>query len=138
MLLSQIDDEAFRNEYLGKGVAILPEVGEVYSPVNGVVVSLAITKHAIGILSDESVEVLIHIGIDTVNLHGKYFDVWVKQDERVCIGQKLITFDLQAICEAGHDINSPVVITNSDEYSDVVSVPLQHLQKSVKLLEVYN
>ena len=119
--LSEVKDEAFASEAMGKGIAIEPSEGKVVSPFNGKVVSLFPTKHAIGLLSDDGVEMLIHVGLDTVNLNGKYFEAHVKQDQRISKGQTLVTFNLGKIREEGYITQVPIIITNTYEYSDVVS-----------------
>ncbi|MBA1712554.1 PTS beta-glucoside transporter subunit IIABC, partial [Escherichia coli] len=103
----------------GKGIAILPSVGEVRSPVAGRIASLFATLHAIGIESDDGVEILIHVGIDTVKLDGKFFSAHVNVGDKVNTGDRLISFDIPAIREAGFDLTTPVLISNSDDFTDV-------------------
>lgn len=123
--LSEVKDAAFSQGILGKGLAIEPKVGEVLSPVNGVITTLFPTLHAISITSDSGVEVLIHVGMDTVQLDGKYFTPYVQQGERVTIGQKLMEFDMDAIREVGYPLITPVVITNTDQYLDILETGLK-------------
>lgn len=117
--MSRCADEAFASEDMGKGFVVLPSEGKIYAPVNGKIASLFNTKHAIGILSDEGAEILIHIGIDTVDLNGKYFAAHVKQGDHVKKGQLLIEFDLAAVKASGYDDEVMVVITNTNSYQDV-------------------
>lgn len=117
--MSRCADEAFASEDMGKGFVVLPSEGKIYAPVNGKIASLFNTKHAIGILSDEGAEILIHIGIDTVDLNGKYFTAHVKQGDHVKKGQLLIEFDLAAVKASGYDDEVMVVITNTNSYQDV-------------------
>lgn len=119
--LSEVKDEAFASELMGKGIAIEPSEGKVVSPFSGKVVSLFPTKHAIGLLSDDGVEMLIHVGLNTVDLNGKYFEAHVKQDQRISKGQTLVTFNLEKIREEGYITQVPIIITNTYEYSDVIS-----------------
>lgn len=119
--LNEVKDEAFASEAMGKGIAIEPSMGKVVSPFNGKVVSLFPTKHAIGLLSDDGVEMLIHVGLNTVELNGKYFEAHVGQDQRISKGQTLLTFNLEKIREEGYITQVPIIITNTHEYSDVVS-----------------
>ncbi|GFZ30159.1 hypothetical protein CSC2_06850 [Clostridium zeae] len=119
--LSEVKDEAFASEAMGKGIAIEPSEGKVVSPFNGKVVSLFPTKHAIGLLSDDGVEMLIHVGLNTVDLKGKYFEAHVKQDQNIIKGQTLLTFNLEKIREEGYVTQVPIIITNTHEYSEVVS-----------------
>lgn len=115
--LSDIKDDAFSTEALGKGVAVVPAEGKLVAPVSGMVSALFPTKHAIGITSDNGAELLIHVGMDTVQLQGKFFEALVKQGDRVEKGQLLIEFDIKGIQEAGYEISTPVVVTNPDHYN---------------------
>lgn len=114
--LSQATDPVFAQGLMGCGVVIVPSQGELVSPVNGRVTVFFPTKHAIGILSDEGVEILMHIGMDTVNLEGKGFEGYVSQGDKVKVGDKLISFDIDMIKKAGYVTETPVIITNSDKY----------------------
>lgn len=134
--LTQSKDDAFASQALGKGVVIEPTSGKVVAPFNGEVVSLFPTKHAIGIRSKNGAEVLIHIGIDTVRLEGQYFEAKVKQGDYVQVGQELIQFDLEAIKAAGYETQSIVVVTNTNEYYDVVSTSPQSVSFSNALLSL--
>ena len=120
MPLSDIDDAAFSGGALGKGVAIKPAVGEVYAPADGTLTTLFPTLHAMGITTDDGVEILVHVGLDTVNLNGQYFKAFAKQGDRVRKGDKLVSFDIAAIEKAGFSVASPVVITNTPNFLDVV------------------
>ncbi|WP_088103031.1 beta-glucoside-specific PTS transporter subunit IIABC [Halalkalibacter urbisdiaboli] len=115
--LSDIKDEAFATGALGKGVAVVPIEGKLVSPVSGTISVLFPTKHAIGITSDNGAELLIHVGMDTVQLQGKFFEAHVEQGDRVEKGQLLIEFDIKGIQEAGFEIVTPVVVTNPDQYN---------------------
>ena len=114
--LSQATDPVFAQGLMGRGVVIVPSQGELVSPVNGRVTVFFPTKHAIGILSDEGVEILMHIGMDTVNLEGKGFEGYVSQGDKVKAGEKLISFDIDLIKKAVYVTETPVIITNSDKY----------------------
>jgi len=117
--LSEVQDEAFAGGMLGKGVAFEPVEGKVVAPFDGEVVSMFPTKHAIGLQSNDGVELLIHVGLNTVDLNGKFFEAHVKQGDRIKQGQTLLTFDLESIREAGYVTQTPVVVTNTGNYSDV-------------------
>ncbi len=117
--LQEVSDPTFSREIMGKGIAIEPAEGRVVSPVNGTVVSIFNTKHAIGLISDEGAEVLIHIGIDTVKLEGKHFTTHVQTGQQVKVGELLIEFDLHAIRQAGFETITPVIITNTDQYPEI-------------------
>ena len=114
--LSQATDPVFAQGVMGQGVLIEPSQGELLAPVDGVVSVLFPTKHAVGIVSDQGVEMLMHIGMDTVNLEGKGFTAHVSQGDRVKVGDKLISFDIDLIKDAGYVTETPVIITNQDQY----------------------
>ncbi|AXY39709.1 MULTISPECIES: beta-glucoside-specific PTS transporter subunit IIABC [Bacillus] len=115
--LSEVNDSVFSGGMMGKGFAILPEEGAAVSPVEGRVTAVFKTKHAIGITSTRGAEVLIHIGLDTVRLDGRHFEMHVKEGDTVAPGDLLITFDIDEIKAAGFDVITPVIITNTDQYS---------------------
>ncbi len=115
--LEEAEDEAFSQKILGDGVAFLPSTeGKLYSPVDAKVVSISDTLHAVNLLTDSGVELLIHIGIDTVKLKGKYFKKAVSADDRIKKGDLLIEFDINKIKQEGYKLTTPMVITNSDEF----------------------
>ncbi|TPG64872.1 PTS beta-glucoside transporter subunit IIABC [Ewingella americana] len=118
--LADVQDPTFASGLLGKGVAVKPTVGQVFAPADGVIASLFRTHHAIGIECDNGAEVLIHVGIDTVKLDGQFFTPHVKVDDVVKQGDLLLEFDMQGITAAGYDLTTPVIITNSDDYLDVI------------------
>jgi len=117
--LSAASDDVFSSGALGKGVVVHPIEGKIYSPVSGKIATLFPTKHAIGIVSDEGTEILIHIGIDTVDLKGKYFESHVKQGDHVEAGQLMIECNLDKIHAAGYSTETMVIVTNSDKYTDI-------------------
>ena len=114
--LSQATDPVFSSGVMGQGVVIEPSQGELVSPVNGTVTVLFPTKHAVGIVSEEGVELLMHIGMDTVSLDGKGFEAHIAQGDKVVVGQQLISFDMNVIKEAGLVTETPVIITNQDDF----------------------
>lgn len=117
--LKDVNDPTFSEEILGKGIAILPKEGIVYAPFDEVVSALFDTKHAIGLTDDQGMELLIHVGLETVNLGGTHFEVHISQGDLVKKGDPLITFDLQEI-QKTHDVITPVLITNADDFSEIV------------------
>ena len=119
--LSQVQDGAFAAEILGKGAAVVPQEGIVTSPVNGTVSTLFPTLHAIGIMSDEGAELLIHIGLNTVQMNGKGFKAFVQQGDKITVGQKLIEFDMDLLQKEGYCLETPVVVTNTANYLDVLA-----------------
>lgn len=114
--LSQATDPVFSSGVMGQGVVIEPSQGELVSPVNGTVTVLFPTKHAVGIVSEEGVEMLMHIGMDTVSLDGKGFVAHVEQGDKVVVGQQLISFDMDVIKKSGLVTETPVIITNQDDF----------------------
>lgn len=127
--LTEVEDSAFSSGALGKGVAVVPEEGVVYAPVDGEIISLFPTCHAVGIKGESGEEILIHIGMDTVNLEESYFTSFIKQGDKVHKGQMLIKFNLAKIKESGYDVTSPIVITNSDDFFDII----ESLNKKVQI-----
>lgn len=117
--LDQVEDEAFSCGVMGMGAAVIPSEGRVHAPVDGVVTALFPTLHAIGITSDEGVEILIHIGMDTVKLNGDGFKAHAAQGDRVRKGQLLVEFDMEKIKQAGYSLTTPVIISNTPVYQAV-------------------
>ena len=124
--LSKVEDAIFSSEMLGKGIAILPEENIVKSPVKGEIVTIFDTQHAIGLKTDDDVEVLIHIGIDTVNLKGQYFNALAKVGDRVEVGTPIMEVDFAAVKEAGYDIITPVIVTNTAAFKNVLGTDQEH------------
>ncbi len=117
--IDQVGDATFAEEVLGKGIAVVPAEGIITSPVDGVVTTLIPSKHAIGFKSNDGLEVLVHLGIDTVKLNGKYFTSYVQEGERVSKGQKVLAFETDKVKAEGYETDVIVVITNTDQYLDV-------------------
>lgn len=117
--LTDVNDAVFSQKVMGDGLAIQPSEGKVYAPFDGEVASLFETKHAIGLMGDNGMELLIHIGIDTVNLQGQYYDAHVKVGDRVKKGDLLISFDKDAIEKAGYETVTPIILTNTDNYTTI-------------------
>lgn len=117
--LAEVSDETFAGEILGKGMAIIPEEGVVYAPFDGTVETVFDTRHAIGLTSREGIELLIHIGINTVELAGRFYEAHVGEGDSVKAGQKLVSFDMEGIRNAGYELTTPVIVTNTDDYEDV-------------------
>ncbi len=119
--LSEVNDATFSTGVLGKGVAIIPTKGEVVSPFDGTVDAFFETHHALGLKSNNGVEMLIHVGLETVNLKGKHFIPKVKTGDKIKKGDSLLTFDINAIKDEGYDIVTPIIITNSEKYMEVIN-----------------
>lgn len=134
--LEAVDDPVFSKGAMGKGVAIEPSDGVVIAPFDGKVVTLFPTKHAIGLESENGVEMLIHIGLDTVELDGKHYEAHVETDEIVKKGQKLITFDVASIKNDGYKMTTPVIITNTDDYLAVLPTKSRYVGLEDKVLTV--
>lgn len=134
--LDELEDKAFASGALGKGVAIIPSEGKVVSPVNGTVTALFHTNHAIGITSDSGLELLIHIGMDTVGLEGKGFERFVEQGDKVTVGQKLLEFDIKVLEEAGLNTATPVVISNFDDVTDIIEADKKDITTEDELLRI--
>ncbi|WP_440109509.1 beta-glucoside-specific PTS transporter subunit IIABC [Paenibacillus sp. QZ-Y1] len=134
--LKEINDVTFAGEHMGKGIAIRPTNGRVVSPITGVVQTVYRTKHAIGLVSDDGVEMLIHIGQDTVKLKGQHFKTHVKDGDRVNAGDLIVEFDLQAIKDAGYETVTPIIVTNTSKYLDVVGTKDASVHEKDKLITV--
>lgn len=122
MALDQVKDAAFANGTLGQGMAVSPTEGKVTAPFDGTVMMLFPTRHAVGLMSDNGCEVIIHIGMDTVQLNGKYFEAHVNEGDKVKKGDLLITFDKDAIEREGYSLDTPVLVTNTKDYMEVVAM----------------
>ncbi len=134
--LKEINDVTFAGEHMGKGIAIRPTSGRVVSPITGVVQTVYRTKHAIGLVSDDGVEMLIHIGQDTVKLKGEHFTTHVKDGDRVNAGDLIVEFDLQAIKDAGYETVTPIIVTNTSNYLDIVGTKDASVHEKDKLITV--
>ena len=134
--LSQVKDDAFAQGALGKGLAILPSEGKIVSPVDGILTTLFPTYHALGVTSNSGAEILIHVGMDTIKLEGKHFTAKAKQGDVVKKGQVLLEFDIEGIIGAGYEVITPVIITNSNDYLDVVETSASDIAFGEDLLKV--
>lgn len=134
--LSEVNDLTFAEEIMGPGMAIIPTEGKVVSPVNGTVAMIFETKHAIALVDDNGTELLIHVGLDTVKLGGKYFTAHVKAGDKVKVGSPLVDFDLNGIKGEGYDIITPVIITNSAEYSSILPINDRAVKMGEEVIKV--
>ncbi|MDT8860914.1 PTS glucose transporter subunit IIA [Alkalihalobacillus sp. MEB130] len=129
--LAEVPDPVFAQKMMGDGIAIEPAEGEVVSPIDGEIVQVFPTKHAVGIKAKSGLEVLIHIGLETVNLNGEGFESFVKAGDKVKQGDKLIQFDLEIIREKAASTITPIIITNTDEVVETMEKkPQIEIQKS--------
>lgn len=134
--IEKAEDEVFASKVMGDGVVILPETTDVYAPFDGTIATLFPTKHAIGLVSDKGAEILIHIGINTVDLNGEGFKAFVKQGDSVTKGDKLISFDKVAIENAGYSNQTMVIITNGSNYNQIIKHDNQFSQTGDLILEL--
>ncbi|MEG1283601.1 MAG: glucose PTS transporter subunit IIA, partial [Lactococcus sp.] len=132
--LSEANDAAFSAGVMGKGAVIEPTLGEVYAPFDGQVMTVFPTKHAIGLISDQGTELLIHVGIDTVQLEGKYFESFVSQGQKIQKGDLLLKFDMEAIEAEGFSTQVPIIVTNSSDFEDIVITDKTVIHKAEELL----
>lgn len=123
LALSEVDDPVFSKGTMGDGVAVEPTDNKVYAPFDGTVATVLPSKHAVGIISDDGVEVLAHIGLDTVALKGKPFTSHVAKGQRVAEGDLLVEFDAKSITDAGYSLTTPVIVTNTKNYDEIVVDP---------------
>ena len=134
--LSEVNDETFASEVMGKGVAINPTEGKVVSPINGTVQMIFKTKHAIGLKSDDGTELLIHIGMDTVQLEGRHFEAYVKDGDKVKVGDTLVKFDIDAIKKAGYEVITPIIVTNTMDYLEIVPKDIEVVKVGEEILTI--
>lgn len=134
--LTEVKDETFASEMMGKGIAINPKEGKVVSPINGIVQMIFKTKHAIGLKSQDGAEILIHIGMDTVQLDGKYFTAHVKDGDKVKVGDTLVEFDMDAIKKEGYELVTPVIITNTIDYLEIVPKEIKSVNAGEDIITI--
>ena len=127
VLSSEISDPTFKEEMLGTGMAIKPEIGKVFAPADGTVALVFDTLHAISFVTNKGAEILIHVGLDTVKLEGKHFTSHVSSGDVVKKGDLLLEFDIEGIKADGYDTIVPIVICNTDDYKEVVSMVVGEL-----------
>jgi PTS system beta-glucosides-specific IIC component len=132
--LNEVKDQAFAEGLLGKGVAIEPTKGEVVAPFDGEITAFFPTLHAIGITSSSGLELLIHVGLDTVKLEGKYFQALAKEGDNVKQGQPLLKFDIAGIQNAGYSTQVPIIVTNTPAYTEVIPTRAQIASKETELI----
>ena len=135
-LMCEVEDETFAQCMLGDGVAIEPSEGKLYAPCDGKVDSVFDTKHAVSLISKEGSEILLHIGIDTVQLGGKFFETHVKDGQEVKKGDLLVSFDIDAIKKAGYKVTTPCIICNTDDYSAIKPLKTGKVKVGDDLLKV--
>lgn len=134
--LENVEDDVFSQKILGDGIAVEPDCGKLVAPCDATVETVTDTKHAINLLSKNGCEILLHIGLDTVKLNGKYFETHVKDGQEVKKGDLLISFDLNAVRQAGYKTITPMVICNSDDYSDIEITAQGKIKSGSKIMEI--
>lgn len=132
--LKEVNDPTFSEELMGKGIAIIPEDGRVVAPVAGTITTIFRTFHAIALKSSSGAEVIVHVGLETVNLGGEYFTAHVTDGEQVKVGDLLMEFDMEKIIAAGYDIITPIVVPNSAEYKRVIPTEEAEVNEKAPLL----
>lgn len=128
--LENVNDVAFAQKLIGDGIAVVPKEGNIVSPIDGEVAMVFPTGHAIGLKNDEGVEILIHVGIDTVELDGKGFKAFVKQGDKVKVGDKLLKVNLEEVINEGYEVDTMVLVTDIANYKKVVQVPEEKVSES--------
>ncbi|GMA52834.1 hypothetical protein GCM10025857_41910 [Alicyclobacillus contaminans] len=134
--LTEVEDEVFSSGAMGKGAAILPTDGTLVAPFDSKISSFFPTKHAIGLTDENGIELLIHIGMDTVQLDGKHFSSSVEEGQEVKQGDTLVNFDVEAIQQAGYSVVSPVIVTNTDSFKQVASEKSRHVEPNDTIITV--
>ena len=134
--LADVNDEVFASGAMGQGAAVNPNEGVIKAPVSGTISLVFPTGHAVGLKSDNGAEILIHVGMDTVNLEGEGFETLVQKDQHVNAGDELVKFDLEGIKAKGYDMTTPIVITNSKDYSEVKAVAQDSITAGQALLDL--
>lgn len=120
--IKEVNDPTFADEILGKGMAIIPSKGRIVAPVDGTIGIMFDTKHAVSITSKEGTEILVHVGLDTVNLKGEFYTGYVQAEQEVKKGDLLIEFDIEKVKAAGYDVITPVIICNSPDYAEFEAI----------------
>lgn len=134
--MSEVQDVAFASCALGPGIAIEPIEGKLYAPADGVIETVFDTKHAIGLITEDGVEVILHIGIDTVKLNGQYYEVHVNVDQAVKKGDLLVSFDMEAIKQAGYLVTTPMIVSNSYDYQSVEAICMGNVEAGKEVLTI--
>ena len=134
--IGEVEDEAFSTRALGDGIGIEPKEGKLYAPCNGEVSMLFQTKHAINIISENGAEILMHIGIDTVKLYGKYFETHVKDGDKFKKGDLLISFDMEGIRREGYKLTTPIIVCNTTDYESVKAIAKGNIMPGDRAIEL--
>ena len=131
--MDEVNDQTFAQELLGPGIAIVPSNGTVVSPINGTIATVMDTKHAVCIQGEDGLELIVHAGLDTVELNGKYYQTYKEIGDQVKAGDVLLEFDLEEITKAGYDVTTPIVITNLGDYKITKCLTGQQVDEVIQL-----
>lgn len=135
--LAEVPDPAFASGAMGKGIAIEPSTGRVVAPFDGTVTVAFKKKHALAVVSDSGAEILVHVGVDTVKLDGQHFISYIEEGDRVKAGDLLLEFDIEQIKAAGYHTVTPIIVTNSADYNDVIPQASGQVSSKDLLLKIY-
>ena len=134
--IKNVNDPTFAEEILGKGFAVIPSEGRAVAPADGIINIVFETKHAISMTSNEGAEILIHIGLDTVNLKGEHFTTFVQPEQSVKKGDLLLEFDMEAIKTAGYDVTTPIIICNPDSFKNIDIVAEKEVELNEEVMQL--
>lgn len=134
--MEEVNDQTFAQELLGPGIAIVPSNGTVVSPINGTIATVMDTKHAVCIQGEDGLELIVHAGLDTVELNGKYYQTYKEIGDQVKAGDVLLEFDLEEITKAGYDVTTPIVITNLGDYKITKCLTGQQVKAGEEVIQL--
>ena len=134
--MDEVNDQTFPQELLGPGIAIVPSNGTVVSPINGTIATVMDTKHAVCIQGEDGLELIVHAGLDTVELNGKYYQTYKEIGDQVKAGDVLLEFDLEEITKAGYDVTTPIVITNLGDYKITKCLTGQQVKAGEEVIQL--
>ena len=134
--MDEVNDQTFAQELLGPGIAIVPSNGTVVSPINGTIATVMDTKHAVRIQGEDGLELIVHAGLDTVELNGKYYQTYKEIGDQVKAGDVLLEFDLEEITKAGYDVTTPIVITNLGDYKITKCLTGQQVKAGEEVIQL--
>lgn len=134
--MDEVNDQTFAQELLGPGIAIVPSNGTVVSPINGTIATVMDTKHAVCIQGEDGLELIVHAGLDTVELNGKYYQTYKEIEDQVKAGDVLLEFDLEEITKAGYDVTTPIVITNLGDYKITKCLTGQQVKAGEEVIQL--
>lgn len=134
--MDEVNDQTFAQELLGPGIAIVPSNGTIVSPINGTIATVMDTKHAVCIQGEDGLELIVHAGLDTVELNGKYYQTYKEIGDQVKAGDVLLEFDLEEITKAGYDVTTPIVITNLGDYKITKCLTGQQVKAGEEVIQL--